>query len=127
MTKRFKFHCNDEYNAPMIYDFETEQWYFCIDLNKITDVLNEQHETIQQLETCFDVCANEKRALEIENEQLKKSIDYHLNVCKSEKKKISDMYGWGTQRQGKTVSSQLMLKYIGAIEVLEQIKKELEL
>ena len=62
-----------------------------------------------------------------ENQQLKKSIDYHLNVCKIEKKKITDIYDWEIpRRQGKTVSNELLLKYIGAIEVLEQIKKELK-
>ena len=66
-------------------------------------------------------------ALYDENEQLKQSIDYHLNVCKNEKKKITDLYNWGIpQRHSKSVSSELVLKYIGAIEVLEQIKKELK-
>ena len=110
------------------YQRDFEELYYIIDSNVVSE--KEFDERVEyDGYTAFEDSMTGEKIVDLlnENEQLKKFIDYHLNVCKTEKKKITDIYDWGMpQRQGKTVSNELLLKYIGAIEVLEQIKKELK-
>ena len=52
----------------MIYDTENEVYYFCIDLNDISDLLNELHEENEQLKN------NIKEAYENERTQIGKNV-----------------------------------------------------
>lgn len=52
--KRFTFYRNEEFNTSIIYDKEDEVYYFCVDLEKIADMLNAQHETIQDQKRQLD-------------------------------------------------------------------------
>ena len=66
MTNRFRFHTKN--NTSMLYDTVNEVYYFCIDLNDISDLLNELHEENEQLKN------NIKEAYENERTQIGKNV-----------------------------------------------------
>ena len=70
MTKtRFKYYRNDDGTA-MIYDKQKGEYLFCVDLDNLTDLLNEQSETITRLEKENEQLKKENKRLEKMNDNL---------------------------------------------------------
>lgn len=84
MTKRFTQRLY-ETGERFLEDNETDCFYEIIDsfvnvellcerLNKLVEENEQLKQENQQITACYDICASEKRALEIENEQIKQTI-----------------------------------------------------